>query len=191
MLILASASPQRRKLLEQLGVPFVVAPPDVHEPAYEGHEVSPRGWAEALAFMKCSSVAAEHPDDWILGADTIVACGGEVLGKPADEADARRMLELQVGQVCDVITGVCLARGDPAVQRFLLGATTRVWMRDNRAAIETYLQSGDWRGKAGAYGIQSAGGGLVERIEGSFSNVVGLPLEVVRPMLVEAGLLAA
>ncbi len=124
----------------------------------------------------------------MLGADTVVVCGGELLGKPRDVADARRMLELQAREVSEVLTGVCLARMDGAVRRVSAADTTLVWMPDDPATREDYLRSGDWAGKAGAYGIQEVGDRLVSRIEGSFSNVVGLPLELVARMLRTVGL---
>ena len=100
-----------------------------------------------------------------------------MLGKPADMDDARRMLTLQAGRGADVITGIALVRfaGEPI--RMIEHERTRVWMRDDPAFIESYLQSQQWRGKAGAYGIQDTGDALIERIEGSFDNVVGLPTE--------------
>ena len=145
--------------------------------------MSPERWAQGLAYFKARAVAEHHPDCWVLGADTIVACNGEILGKPADLDDARRMLELQTQHMGRVITGVCLMRVGEATRRFSRAEVTCVWMRDDRRAREAYLRGGDWAGKAGAYGIQNVRDRLVERIEGSFSNVVGLPLEAVGRML--------
>lgn len=182
-LILASASPRRHELLRELGVAFEVRASPLPEPARLAPAVSPRGWAEALAYFKARSVSRSWAGRWVLGADTIVACGPHVLGKPVDERDALRMLELQTGTPSDVITGVALVREDETVTRCVSSAVTRVWMRDDKEAREAYLRSGDWRGKAGAYGIQDVGDVLVERIEGSRSNVVGLPLELLGRML--------
>ncbi len=190
-LILASGSERRRELVGQLGVPFRVIPATVPEPEWRAPQTTARQWASALAYFKASSVAAAHPDCWVLGADTVAAIGGEILGKPKDVDDARRMLMLQAGAQSEVITGVSLLRfGEPRV-RLIRAASTHVWMRRDIAAIEQYLATDDWRDKAGAYGIQSVGDALVERIEGSFTNVVGLPLELTRRMLVEVGLLQA
>ncbi|MBN2448692.1 MAG: Maf family protein, partial [Phycisphaerae bacterium] len=122
-------------------------------------------------------------DTWALGADTIVACEGELLGKPADEDDARRMLHLQAGRRADVITGVALVGQGEYPERIIRHASTAVWMRYDLREIDDYIAGGDWRGKAGAYGIQNIGDRLVERIEGSFTNVVGLPLELVAQLL--------
>ncbi|MBK8913213.1 MAG: Maf family protein [Phycisphaerales bacterium] len=213
-LILASASPQRRTLLAQLGRPFTILPPTWREPptaASAGH--SPRAWALALAHAKARCVADQLPHPTpatvILGADTIVVCRGTLLGKPADEADARRMLLMQAGAACEVITGVCLLTIGPGSRNALPSAApmispvadcansaqivarrlsldvTRVYMRSDAAAIERYIQTGEWRDKAGAYGIQGPADALIERIEGSFSNVVGLPLELLTRLMTD------
>lgn len=186
--ILASASPRRRELLSETGVRFTVEPSPVSEPTEKPAELKPEAWAQALAYFKARHVARDRPRRWVLGADTIVACETSILGKPADEADARRMLERQGRCPSDVITGVCLVRADGELARLLQQETTRIWMHDSRAAREAYLASGDWRGKAGAYGIQDVGDRLVARRVGSFSNVVGLPVERVRRMLRAVGI---
>jgi septum formation protein len=124
----------------------------------------------------------------VLAADTLVVCGGHVLGKPHDLADARRMLILQTQQACDVLTGVCLLRRSDTEERLSQVEHTRVWMRDDPASREAYLASGEWQGKAGAYGIQDVADRLVARVEGSTTNVVGLPLERVSRMLRHVGL---
>jgi septum formation protein len=182
-LILASSSPRRRELLAAAGVRFEVIPSPLEEPRHRPAVILPREWAESLAYFKARAVAELHPDRWVLAADTIVACDGELLGKPAEANDARRMLERQAGRASDVITGVCIARIAGDVHRILAAAVTRVWMRDDRREREAYLISGEWAGKAGAYGIQDVGDRLVERIEGDFDNVVGLPVELARRML--------
>lgn len=177
-LILASASPRRSALLRQAGIAHDVDPCDLREPDTRPDGLSAAAWAMALAYFKARRVAERHAGRWVLGADTVVECGGQVLGKPRDPADARRMLELQARKPADVWTGVALVRASGAVAvRRLLAVRTRVWMRDDPQAREAYLASGHWAGKAGAYGIQDIGDALVERIEGSFSNVVGLPVE--------------
>lgn len=187
-LILASASARRRELLERVYPGFAVEPCALPEPVRRPAGTSARQWAEALAYFKARAIAERHPGSWVLGADTLVACGDALLGKPWDLADARRMLELQVRTPGDVVTGVCLVRQGAEERRITRSDVTRVWMRDDAAAREAYLHSGDWEGKAGAYGLQTVGDRLVDRIEGSFSNVVGLPLELVAGMLRKAGL---
>lgn len=188
--ILASASPQRSALLARTAVPFEVRVCPLREPA-PPPDVSPRVWAEAMAYFKARAVAEDCPGRWVLGADTVVACAGELLGKAADEADARRMLELQGRNPAQVSTGVSFVRIDGGVSRRLRTAVTRVEMRDDPAEREAYIRTGDWRDKAGAYGIQNVGDRLVTRIDGSFSNVVGLPLELVEGMARDVGLTGA
>jgi septum formation protein len=187
-LILASASSRRRELLARVYSAFDVEAAPYEEPQQKPAEVPPEQWAQALAYFKARAVAERHRDRWVLAADTIVVCGGHILGKPHDEVEARAMLELQAARVSDVLTGVCLLRRGMAEQRVSQVERTRVWMRDDPVEREAYLRSGDWRAKAGAYGIQNVGDRLVERIDGSFSNVVGLPLELVARLLRHAGL---
>lgn len=187
-LILASSSPQRRDLLAQLGVAFDVSPSPLPEPSRRPPAVGPRAWAAALAYFKARSVADAWPERWVLGADTIVWCAGELLGKPRDRADAQRMLELQASEPGDVVTGIALVRDGAAVERWISVETTRVWMHNSVERRAAYLDSGDWAGKAGAYGIQTVGDALVARIEGSFSNVVGLPLERLSRLMPAAAL---
>lgn len=189
-LILASASPRRRELLKTVVPRFEVGPCPLTEPSCKPATISAAGWAEALAYFKARAVAEQSPGRWVLGADTVVVCDRRLLGKPTDADDARRMLYVQAGRMCEVITGVCVVRVGTGVRRVFQAAVTRVWMRDDAAQIEAYLDSGDWQGKAGAYGIQNVGDRLVERIEGSYSNVVGLPVEIVRRMLKRVGVLS-
>ena len=188
-LILASASPRRRQILTDMGIPFEVCPCELPEPVDRPIDLAPGSWAEALAHFKARPVAESNPGRYVLGADTIVVCEEELLGKPHDLNDARRMLELQAGRETDVITGIALVGPTKLRTRILRHAVTKVWMRDDVIEREAYLQSGDWSGKAGAYGIQTIGDRLVERIEGEFSNVVGLPVELVRRTLIEGGFL--
>jgi len=187
-LILASASPQRRKLLAEVGADFEVEVCPYEEPQLRSPRVTARAWASALAYFKARAVAERHLGRWVLGADTVVACAGRILGKPLDLADAREMLVCQGRAVSEVITGVCLMRRGLDGERQAEVAVTGVWMRDDAELREEYLRSGDWEGKAGAYGIQTIGDRLVARLEGSFSNVVGLPLELVEPLLRAHGL---
>lgn len=182
-LILASASPRRQALLQELIADFDVQPSEIREPTEKPRSVSARAWTEALAYLKAAAVAERNREVWVLGADTIVVCGGELLGKPRDRLDAERMLRLQAGRPSEVITGLCLAMRSRQPDRVFGSALTRVWMRADEIAIGDYLESGDWAGKAGAYGVQDIGDRLVERYEGSFSNVVGLPLELTATLL--------
>lgn len=182
-LILASASPRRRLILAEMGVRFCVQACPLPEPTDKPADLAPAAWAESLAYFKARAVAEGFPGRWVIGADTVVACGGLLLGKPLDRDDAERMLRLQAGCASEVITGCCVFRSGEDRFRALAHDVTTVWMRDSHEQRETYLESEDWRGKAGAYGIQTVGDRLVERIDGSFSNVVGLPRELVLQML--------
>jgi septum formation protein len=182
-LVLASASPRRRELLASRGLAFEVVPPPLVEPAGAEH-VGPVQRAEALAFFKARAVARLRPGAWVLGADTLVALGDRVLGKPAGPAAARRMLRALSGTRHAVITGVALLGPE---RRLLASRTTHVTMRPLfEADIEAYLASGEWVGKAGAYAIQETADRFVERVEGSFTNVVGLPVELVDRLLARA-----
>lgn len=191
-LILASASPRRAELLREAGVSADVIPSPLTEPMCKPVGVSVRAWVMALAYFKACAVGVSHPKRWILAADTIVCVNDELLNKPVDLEDARRMLKLQAGRASTVLTGVCLTRfagpagsaaADWRPERHLRVAQTVVWMRSDPAAIERYLDSGSWQGKAGAYGIQEQSDELIERIDGSYSNVVGLPIETIEPLL--------
>ncbi|MBM4046159.1 MAG: septum formation inhibitor Maf [Planctomycetes bacterium] len=180
-LVLASASPRRRQLLAQLGCPFDVAVPEADEQL--DASVSPRELAQRLARLKAESVAKTFPDALILGADTLVATGGELIGKPADRQDAVRILSRLSGTRHRVITGICILDAASG-QTWQDAEETWVTMRPmSRAEIEAYVDSGEAMGKAGAYAIQETGDRYVEKVEGSFSNVVGLPLELLARML--------
>ena len=161
-LILASVSPQRRAILEQLGVPFVVVPPRFEESG--GNPVE-------LAAGKARSVdGGESP---VLGVDTEVVVDGEALGKPADAGAAEAMLERLAGRTHEVVSGLCLRT---AAWEELRGETTLVTFRPLAARdLAHYVSSGEWEGRAGGYAIQGLGASLVERIEGDYLNVVGLP----------------
>ena len=169
-LVLASRSPQRRGILETLGVPFEVRPVDVVE-QQRGEPV-----AVALENAQIKAVAAHGgPGEVVLGVDTLVATGDRIWGKPRDEAAARETLRALRGRTHDVVSGVALVGEDGAVTAQT--AVTRVTFRAlDDAMIEWYLRSGEWVQRAGGYAIQGRGGALVERIDGDYLNVVGLPV---------------
>jgi septum formation protein len=186
MLVLASASPRRRELVAKLIGEFRVEVPGVDETLPPGR--APESAAREIAERKARAVAGAT-DDPVLAADTIVvAQGGEILGKPRDADDARRMLRRLSGTTHRVITGVCLATRRGA--RLAGGsATTRVTMRPLASGeIDEYVASGESFDKAGAYAIQESGDRFVTRVDGSWTNVVGLPLETVDRMLRAAGI---
>ena len=183
-LVLASASPRRRDILSEAGYRFDVIVPPVEEPENVAADLSPAGQAEALAYFKARAVADAASDAIILGADTIVAIGDEILGKPDGQDGARRMLEALSGTRHAVITGVALL--GPGPRRRILSDTTYVTMRPLSAEdVSGYVDSQEWVGKAGAYAIQETADRFVDRIEGSFTNIVGLPIELVGALLAE------
>ncbi|MDQ7041377.1 MAG: Maf family protein [Rhodothermus sp.] len=181
-LILASRSPRRRKLLQQLGLDFEVYPSDLDETA-TNHRV-PEQLVEQLALEKARLIAARFPEALTLGADTIVVLDGEVLNKPADEAEARAMLRRLSGRTHTVYTGVALIH--PASQREMVDyeATRVTFAPLTDAEINAYVATGAPLDKAGAYGIQDDYGAVfIRRIEGDYYNVVGLPLHRLYCML--------
>ncbi|MFZ0817186.1 MAG: Maf family protein [Candidatus Sulfotelmatobacter sp.] len=195
MIILASASPRRQELLRNAGIQFTVKPADIDETPLAGE--SPRECAERLAREKALAVFRSEPQSCVLGADTIVVVDDVMLGKPRDAADAARMLRLLSGRTHAVITGVCLAA--PVASRELPVASetenpkiasesTLVTMCAlSEDEIRDYVATGDSMDKAGAYGIQGMASRWIPRIEGDYSNVVGLPVARVYAMLRERG----
>jgi nucleoside triphosphate pyrophosphatase len=180
MLILASQSPRRAEILRQAGIPFVVKPADVDESEHPGEAVE--DYVKRVAQLKAAAVQAAG-EDIVLGADTVVVIGGDVLGKPRDQADAVRMLEKLAGREHQVITGICLRRGTELLYD---RAVTRVWFTPlTSGEIEQYVASGEPMDKAGAYAIQGLASKFILRIEGSYTNVVGLPIELVTKYLPE------
>ena len=189
-LILASSSPRRRGLLAGAGYRFEIVEPPIDESDNRPGGLSPIQWAEALAYFKARCVREHRPDRCVLAADTLVCVGEQVLGKPADGAEARRMLRTLSGTRHSVITGVALL--GCVSRRLIASDTTYVTMRAlTGREVDQYVQSGEWIGKAGAYAIQETADRFVENIEGSFSNVVGLPMELVGRMVRTLGELPA
>ncbi|AWY99567.1 MAG: Maf family nucleotide pyrophosphatase [Rhodobiaceae bacterium] len=172
-LVLASASPRRLDLLQQVGiVPDVVAPADLDETP--GATELPRVYAERLAGEKALAVAASHEDAFVLAADTVVACGRRILPKAETREAARTCLNLLSGRAHRVYTGISLVKGDTQITKSVM---TRVQVaRLSDAALDAYLASGEWQGKAGGYAIQGYAAAFIRGLNGSYSNVVGLPL---------------
>ena len=183
--VLASTSPRRRELLALLGLSFEVCAPVFEEHPLAG--LSPREQVEYFALEKARSLADRMPGDLVLGSDTVIEVDGCLLGKPRDLDEARIMLVTLAGRPHEVHTAVALCSRIRAVESVEV-ATATVYIRpDVDGAIERYLATGESLGKAGAYSIQGAGGDLVERIEGDFTTVVGLPLAVVSRLLESVG----
>lgn len=184
MLVLASASPRRQELLRNAGISFEVQPADIPEDPLPGEGA--RECAERLAREKALAIAEKRPADVVLGADTVVVIDGQILGKPADAADAARMLRLLAGRKHEVITGVCLVVSG---QWSVASENTVVTMTEiPEREIADYIASGEPLDKAGAYAIQGIASQWIPRIEGDYSNVVGLPVELVFRMLRKQGL---
>jgi len=182
-LVLASRSPRRADLLRAAGFSFDVVPVDVDERF--GHGEKPELAVARLAETKARAAAASHPDAAVLGADTTVIVRGEALAKPADAEDATRMLRLLSGRTHDVLTGLCICSGS---RRLIHVEPTRVRMvRMSEAEIAWYVSTGEPFDKAGAYAVQGLASRFVEAIDGSYSNVVGLPISSVCDLLKELG----
>jgi nucleoside triphosphate pyrophosphatase len=210
MIVLASASPRRQEILRNAGISFVAQPADIDETPLK--DELPQDCAERLAKEKALAVWRTRPGDWVLGADTIVVVDGAILGKPVDAVDAARMLRLLSGRVHSVITGVCVVgagSGQGAVNSAarveLSGGSDEILGTENgelRTASETtlvtmnelssdeirgYVATGEPMDKAGAYAIQGMASRWIPRIEGDYSNVVGLPMALVYRVLRERG----
>ncbi len=184
-LVLASASPRRRQLLEQVLLPpDAVVPADVDETVRKGE--LPRPHAQRLADEKAAAVAAGHAGDFVLAADTVVGVGRRILPKAETETDARRCLELLSGRRHHVFTGVTLIGPDGRVRRRTVDTAVSV-KRLSDGEIAAYLASGEWHGKAGGYAIQGLAAAFIRAVGGSYTNVVGLPLFEVVSLLAGAG----
>lgn len=187
--ILASASPRRKSLLSQAGYVFEVIPSRVDESAVDIAGLTPEQAACRLALAKAKDVAASYPDRLILAADTIVESDGMLIGKPADITEAEKILRRLFARPHRVITGIALVSRSQNLE-IAQSCLTEVYPRTiSERQLTDYLASGDWQGKAGAYGIQEIHDAFVERIDGSFTNVVGLPMEQVQILLCQSGIL--
>ena len=173
-LVLASASPRRLELLRQVGLePAEIDPADIDESPGTGE--LPRTYAVRMARAKLAAVACRHPGAIVLAADSVVVCGRRILPKAETEAEARACLVLLSGRRHRVLGGLAVGRPDGTVRTRLVETVVR-FKRLEAAEIDDYLQSGEWRGKAGGYAIQGRAARFVAFISGSYSNVVGLPL---------------
>ena len=191
--MLASASPRRQELLRSAGIAIRVQPTNIPEVPLDGE--APKVFAERLAREKAWTVFKEHPNEFVLGADTIVVVGREILGKPKDAADAARMLRLLSGRSHQVTTAVCLigpggnqgAKTDTPLG-VVRSETTTVHVNPlSEDEIRAYIATGEPMDKAGAYAIQGMASRWIPRIEGDYANVVGLPVALVYQMLKECG----
>lgn len=187
-LILASASPRRRQLLAEAGYEFEVEPSAVDEPE-PPPGTDPAEYVALLAWKKAAAIAGRRRTGLVLAADTACAVGGEILNKPLDRSDAERMIRLQEGRDSDVLTGLCLYQACKGVWIGAVEVSVVRFRTLSDAERQAYLDTGRWEGKAGAYGVQDRDP-FVSVVRGSFSNVVGLPLERLAALLDAAPLLA-
>ena len=182
-LILASASPRRRELIARLGLtPDAIAPADIDETPAKGE--LPRDYAKRMAREKAEAAASD--DGFVLAGDTVVAAGRRILPKAEDEATARACLELLSGRRHRVLSAIALRAADGTI-RERLSETVVMFKRLSKQEIDAYIACGEWDGKAGGYAIQGIAEGLISRIQGSHSGVVGLPLYETRALLKAAG----
>jgi septum formation protein len=186
--ILASASPRRRDLLRRAGYCFEIVPSAVDEAAFDTEGVTSEEHARILALAKAKDVAAKFPNAIVMGSDTVVDLDGEIIGKPDDAAHAETITRKLFSKPHKVITGlalVCLEKNIDIVE----ADTTVVFPRQlTEEQIAEHIRKGDWQGKAGAYGIQETGDAFVDHIEGSFTNVMGLPMELMQRLLGKLGI---
>lgn len=172
MLILASKSPRRKELLKQIGIPFVVVVSDAEE--VSGNSWTPAALVVENAKRKARAVAEKYPDSPVLGADTVVSLEGKIFGKPKDKDEARKMLTALSGKMHEVTTGLALINRN---EIRTTNVTTKVFFDTmTKANIDAYIATEEPMDKAGAYAIQGKAARFIEKIEGSYSNVVGLPL---------------
>ncbi len=181
-LILASQSPRRQQLLEQAGLSFQVIPSDIDEGNFEFEE--PITYVQKLAFAKAKHVALKHPSKWVIGADTIVSINETILGKPTSKASARAMLTHLSGAMHSVYTGYAISHYHRAYNHVNYAKTDVYFKELSDDEIKWYIETSEPYDKAGAYAIQGLGSSLIKKINGSYTNVVGLPVcEVIEHLL--------
>lgn len=183
MIILASSSPRRKELLSMIGLDYVVETSGEEE--IQPHGLPPADYVKTLALQKAQPVASLHPKDCVIGADTIVYLEGDILGKPHTPEIAKAYLTRMQGKSHVVYTGVAVLKNERADVRCCETEVTFASMTERE--IDAYVATGEPLDKAGAYGVQGPGGVFVERVEGNYFNVIGLPLPMLYRMLIDAG----
>jgi len=186
-IILASTSPRRRQLLAEAGYKFKIVPPDINESSFLTDAIVPAGltdeYARRLALAKAKNVAEKHPDCLVIGADTVVDFNGQIIGKPADAKEAEQITRKLFSRPHKVITAVAIVRLSDNTKIVESDCTTVYPKKLTDEQIAKHIKSGSWRDKAGAYAIKETGDEFVERIEGSLTNVMGLPMELLQRLL--------
>jgi len=182
-IILASGSPRREELLSEAGYKFRIVCPEIDESLFGMEGVSADKYAERLALVKAQSVAWSFRDSFVVGADTVVDIDGEIIGKPADAKDAERITRKLFSKAHKVITGIAIVRLSDNIE-IVKSDTTLVYPKKmSEEQIAEHIKGGSWEDKAGAYAIQKTGDEFVERIAGSLTNVMGMPMELLERML--------
>lgn len=181
--ILASASARRKELLKKAGYNFKVVLPDIDESAIPAEDIEPCEYAKRLALAKAKSVAAGFPERLVIGADTVVDFEGEIIGKPCDAKEAKEITRKLFSRPHKVITAVAIVRLSNGIKMVKSDTTTVYPKKMTDEQIAKHVEGDSWRGKAGAYAIQEGGDQFVEKIDGSLTNVMGLPMELLERML--------
>ena len=182
-IILASKSPRRRQLLSEAGYEFIVIPPGIDESAFGADGIEASEYAERLALAKAKSVALKHPDSLVIGADTVVDFAGQIIGKAADAKEAEQITRKLFSAPHKVITGIAIVRCCDDIEIVDSDTTTVYPKKITAGQIAEHIKGGSWRDKAGAYAIQENGDEFIEKIEGSLTNVMGLPMELLERIL--------
>ena len=186
-IVLASASPRRKKLLAEAGYKFTVSVPKINESAFPAEGVNPCEYAKRLALAKAKNVAAKFPGCLVIGADTVVDFDGEIIGKPADSKEAEQITRKLFSAPHKVITAVAIVRMSDGTEIVESDTTTVYPKKLTDEQIAEHIKGESWRDKAGAYAIQENGDAFIERIEGSLTNVMGLPMELLQSVLAGLG----
>ncbi|MHC4061765.1 MAG: Maf family protein [Planctomycetota bacterium] len=182
-LVLASGSPRRKQLLAEVGYKFTIVIPDIEESAFLSGRISPGEYAKRLALAKAKRVSQKLPDSLVIGADTVVDFEGEIIGKPADAKEAEQITRKLFSAPHEVITAVALVRLNDGIEIVESDGTIVYPRQMSDEQVAEHIKGGSWRDKAGAYAIQEGGDEFVERIEGSLTNVMGLPMELLGQLL--------
>jgi len=182
-IILASASPRRKELLSEAGYKFTSIIPDIDESTFLLTGITASEYASRLALAKAKSVAQKYPDCLVIGADTVIDFNGEIIGKPTDAKEAQQITKKLFSRPHKVITGLAIVRLSDGIEIVESDTTTVYPKKLTAKQIAEHIKSESWRDKAGAYAIQETGDEFIERIEGSLTNVMGLPMELLQRLL--------